>query len=258
MRAPERTHPVRALVAAASFLTRLPLGAAAGRVSEGDLRAGAAWFPAVGAFVGLLGASAGWLVAHRAPAALAAVVAVAIETAVTGAFHLDGLADTADGLGAASSGRDGLRVMRDPTIGAFGATALVLDLALRIAAVAALLASPVFPWAIVAAAGTARVAPLVLARALPYLRSDGGSGSWVGQRLATTTLAFGSAIGIGVAFVAGAASAAGIVVTVAVVTFAVGGIARRCFGGATGDVFGAAAELSQTLGLVAVVVIAGR
>jgi cobalamin synthase len=71
-------------------------------------------------------------------------------------------------------------------------------------------------------------------------------------------LAFGSAIGIGVALVAGAASAAGIVVTVAVVTFAIGGSARRCFGGATGDVFGAAAELSQTLGLVAVVVIAGR
>ncbi len=258
MRAPERTHPVRALVAAASFLTELPLGAAAGRVTEADLRTGAAWFPAVGALVGLLGASGGWLVAHRAPAALAAVVVVAIEAAVTGVFHLDGLADTADGLGAASSGRDGLRVMRDPTIGAFGATALVLDLALRIAAVSALVDGSAFPWAIVAAAGAARVAPLTLARALPYLRPDGGSGSWVGERLATTTLATGSAIGIGIAFLAGAAGAAGIVVTVAVVTVAIGGIARRCFGGATGDVFGAAAELAQTLGLVTVVVIAGR
>jgi len=258
MRAPERPRPLRGLVAATSFLTRLPLGRAAAGVTEADLRAGAAWFPVVGAAAGVVAAASGWLLAGRATAALAAAVAVAVDAVVTGGFHLDGLADTADGIGAASTGRDGLAVMRDPSVGAFGATALVLDLAMRIAAVAVLLARPGFPWPIVAAAAAARAAPLALARWLPYLRANGGTGSWVGDRLGTSALVVGVATGLAIAGLAGFAGALAVVVSVAAVTLGVGALARRSFGGVTGDVFGAAAELSQTLALVAVVAVAGR
>ncbi len=253
MRAAEGSGPVRGLIAATTFLTRLPVGRAAATVSEADLRAGVGWFPAVGACVGMVGATAGWLVAMRAPVAVAAVLAVALETLVTGAFHLDGLADTADGLGAASTGRDPLPVMRESTVGAFGVVAVVLDLALRIAATAAVLGDG-FPWAIVGAAGAARMAPLLLARTLRYLRPSAGSGGWVGRGVPAGAMLFAAATSVAVAATAGPAGAAAIVVGTLVVAVAVGRVARRRFGGVTGDVFGAAAELAQTFALTAVVV----
>jgi adenosylcobinamide-GDP ribazoletransferase len=258
MRARERSRPIRGLVGALSFLTRLPLGRRAATVTEADLRAGVGWFPAVGAIVGLAGATGGWLVGMRAPSAVAGVVVVVLDTAATGAFHLDGLADTADGIGAASTGRDGLRVMRESTVGAFGVVALVLDLALRIAATASLLSAGAFPWAIVSAAAAARFAPLMLAGALPYVRPEGGTGSWVGDGVSRSALALGGVTAVAIAAAAGAGAGVAIIGTVLATTVIVGAEARSWFGGATGDVFGASAELAQTVALTAVVVMAGR
>jgi adenosylcobinamide-GDP ribazoletransferase len=256
MRAPERASPIRALVAAATFLTRMPVGRRSGAVTERDLRAAAAWFPAVGAVVGVVGATTGWLVVHRVPAALAAAIVVAVDTVATGALHLDGLADTADGLGAASTGRDGLRAMRDPALGGFGVVAIALDVALRITATSAVLAAPAFPWAIVAAAAAARYAPPVLARALPYRRAD-GTGRWMGEGPSRGALALGLATVVAVSALAGAAGAAAVLGAAIAAGFAVGAAARRAFGGVTGDVFGAAVELTQTMALVAVVLVRG-
>ena len=258
MRAPERPGPVRGLVAATSFLTRLPLGPLAGRVSEADLTAGVAWFPVIGGAVGLLGVTAGWLLALRTPTALAAVVTVAVETVVTGAFHLDGLADTADGIGAATTGRDGLRVMREPTVGAFGVVAVALDLSLRIAATGAVLSDGGLPWAVVAAAAGARFAPLLLARSIAYLRPETGSGSWVGDGPRTVPLALAGSTALLLCAPLGPAGAAAVLGGVLAATLAVGATARRLFGGATGDVFGASAELAQTVALTAVVAATGR
>lgn len=243
-------------MAAASFLTRVPLGRRTARVTESDLRGGAAWFPAVGAAVGVATAGTGWLVAHRLPASVSAVVAVTVATVLTGALHLDGLADTLDGLGAASTGGDALRAMREAGIGAFGTVGLVLDLALRIGAIGSLLAERGFPWAIVASAGAARVCPLLLARRLPYLRAEGGAGRWVGDGPSPTMLTVGVATAVGAAAVAGSSRAAAIVAVVVVVTFGVGALARRSFGGVTGDVFGAAVELAETLSLAGVAAVA--
>ncbi len=72
----------------------------------------------------------------RLTALVAAALAVALEVLVTGGIHLDALADSADGLGASGRQR-ALEIMREPTIGAFGATALVLDLVVKIAALVA-------------------------------------------------------------------------------------------------------------------------
>jgi adenosylcobinamide-GDP ribazoletransferase len=258
MRARERARALRGPVAATSFLTRVPLGGLGHRVTEEDLRAGVAWFPAIGAVVGSIGAAVGWLVSFRAPAALAGIVVVVTETILTGALHLDGLADTADGIGAASTGRDGREAMRDPRVGVFGVTAIVLDLALRMAATGALLAGPSFPWGIVAAAAAARFAPLALARSLPYVAGDGGVGVWVGDAVGTSAMLFGLATALGVCTIAGATGGGAVVAATIVVTVGIGLVSRRRFGGVTGDVFGASIELAQTIALAAVVVAAGR
>jgi adenosylcobinamide-GDP ribazoletransferase len=254
----DRGGPLRGLVASISFLTVLPLGRRSGRVTEDDLRAGAAWFPAVGAAVGFAVAATGWLASMRAPAFLAAVLAVTVDALLTGGLHLDGLADTVDGVGARTSGRDVLGVMREPSVGAFGVVALILDLGLRVAATTSLLGGA-FPWAIVGAAAAARAAPLVLARWLSYPLPSGGTGAWVrgGGSAGPSGLALGVAVTTAVvaSAPAGAAAAGAIVVTVGAVTLAIGVLARRVFGGATGDVFGAATELSQTLALTAVLLV---
>jgi adenosylcobinamide-GDP ribazoletransferase len=256
MPTPERAGPLRGLLAATTSLTRLPVGGRAGGVTEEHLRAGVPWFPAVGAAVGSIGAAIGWIVSLRAPMPVAAVVTVAAETIATGALHLDGLADTADGLGAASTGRDGLAAMRDPRVGPFGVVAVVLDLALRIAATAAVLAGSAFPLAIVGSAGAARLAPLLLARRFPYVSPDGG-GRWVGEGARTPALVVAAATATAVCAFAGPAAAAAILTATSVVALAVGFVANRRFGGVTGDVFGASAELSQTVALTAVVLVAG-
>ena len=237
----------RAALAAVAFLTRLPVG----RVELGpeDVARGAVLFPAVGAGIGALVALVAVGTDARLTPLLAAAVAVSLEALLTGALHLDGLADTADGLGARTRER-ALAVMREPAVGAFGTTALGLDLLVKTAAVAAILSGPDPVLALAAAFALGRAAPLALASAFPYARPDGGTGLVLTGRGARGRLATGIVLGVAIAVAAlgvrGLWLVAGAAVAVAVVAL----VARR-LGGVTGDVLGAAAELSTTLALVA-------
>ena len=127
---------VRAALAAFRFLTRLRLpGPPTG---PQDLGAAVGWFPLVGAGVGLATAAV-----HAAglawwPGPVAAVPALAFGLLLTGGFHEDGATDAADGLGGGWTRERVLEIMRDSRIGAYGAMALWVLLALRWAALAAL------------------------------------------------------------------------------------------------------------------------
>lgn len=254
----ERRPPFAGVVAATSFLTRVPLGRAAARVTQEDLHAGAAWLPAVGAAIGSIVAATAWVASHRSPAFVAAFLAASVDAVLTGAVHLDGLADTADGVGAASSRRDGLRAMREPGVGAFGAVALFLDLGLRVASMGALIHGERFPWAIVGAAAAARLAPLALSRSIPYRDVRSGTGAWVRDGASSARLAVAAVTAVIATIPAGLAVAVAIIATVLAVTAVAGFVARRSFGGTTGDVFGAAIELAQTFALAAAVLAVGR
>jgi adenosylcobinamide-GDP ribazoletransferase len=240
---------VRAAVAAVAFLTRLPVGR---RVECGpeDVARGAALFPLVGAGIGALVGVVAAGADDRLTPLLAATVAVVLETLLTGAIHLDALADAADGLGAGTRER-ALAVMREGTIGAFGAAALVLDLLAKTAAIAALQDDPRPILALAGAFAVGRAAPLALAWALPYARPAGGTGLTLTERGAAPWLALGLALGAGIALVAlglrGLVLVAGAAGAVAVVGLG----ARRRLGGVTGDVLGAALETATTVALVA-------
>src|SRR5213078_2920292 len=95
---------IRSLRAAVSFLTVLPVANVDGSPGE---RLGRAYFPAIGAFIGL------------------AAGGVAVLSVLTGAMHLDGLADSADGLLGDGDVTRRLEKMRDPRLGSFGVTAIV-------------------------------------------------------------------------------------------------------------------------------------
>ena len=237
---------VRAAAAALAFLTRVPVGRLTA-LGPDDVARGAVLFPLVGAGIGALVGGVAVGLDSRLGILLAAALAVAVEALVTGAIHLDALADTADGLGAPTRER-ALEIMREPTIGSFGATALGLDLLVKTAALAALLDGPDPVLATLAAFALGRAAPLALSWALPYARAEGGLGASLER---VPWLAAGLLLGIGVAIAAlgvrGLWLAAGAAGTVLVV----GLVARRRLGGVTGDVLGAAVELATILGLVA-------
>jgi adenosylcobinamide-GDP ribazoletransferase len=240
---------LRSAVAAVTFLTAIPLGRIT-EVGSRDLRGGLVLFPVVGALIGALTATIAWGAALVMPSLPAAVLGVASGVIVTAAMHLDGLADTADGVGAALAGRDPSAVMHDPRVGTFGSAALSLDLLLKVSVLSALLAGPRFPVEAIAAGALGRAAAIALAAAFPYAGTTAGAGGWMqglGRGPALVGITMTSAIGIlavGSAFGAMVAAALGVAAII-------GGWSRRRLGGVTGDTLGAAAELTETLALAA-------
>jgi adenosylcobinamide-GDP ribazoletransferase len=234
------------LAAATTFLTRIPLGRVVAVDGEGVARA-APVYPLVGGAIGALGGAVVDLTSGSLPALAAAALGLTLMALVTGAMHLDALADTADALGGMTRERR-LEIMRDHAVGAFGAVAVVLVLLFE----ASLLADVDHAWsAFAAAAACARWAPLPLAVALPYARSEGqgaalvGSASWSRVALA---LAVAVAVAVGVRGVDGLAAVAAAVATALVL----GLFFRRWIGGVTGDTLGSTTELAQAAALAAV------
>lgn len=175
---------VRHFLLALQFFTRVPVtGQLAGWVgfSPAMLRASAAHFPGVGWLVGAVGAGVFCVAQVGLPGLAGALVAAVLSTAatvwMTGAFHEDGLADGADGLGGSVDRVRALEIMKDSRIGAFGAIALVLALGLKIALLAALAGQgmPTVALALVCAHVLSRLAPLFLIRWLPYVGDEGAA-----------------------------------------------------------------------------------
>jgi cobalamin 5'-phosphate synthase/cobalamin synthase len=248
---------MRALLVATAFLTRVPV-----RVHADGRHVGhaARWFPLVGTALGGLGAllARGFAEVPNLPVPLQALLLVGLGAWITGGIHLDGLADTADGFGGGHDRDDVLRIMRDPRIGSFGALALVLIVGIKVAALAALLDRRAATRALIAAPTLSRWTIVALGAWLPYARLEGGLGQAVtgppdrGRLLwATASTAAVVAIVAGWhALVLGAVAAA--------MAALVGRAARRRIGGVTGDVFGAAVELTETAVLLGAVLLSGR
>ncbi|MGO4390929.1 adenosylcobinamide-GDP ribazoletransferase [Variovorax sp. M-6] len=175
---------VRHFLLALQFFTRVPVtGGLAGWVgfSPAMLRASAAHFPGVGWLVGAVGAGVFLVVQAGLPGLAGACVAALLSTVatvlMTGAFHEDGLADVADGLGGSADRSRALEIMKDSRIGAFGAIALVLTLGLKVALLAALAGQGALGAAVALASAhvLSRLAPLFLIRRLPYVGDANGA-----------------------------------------------------------------------------------
>ncbi|MBO0684645.1 MAG: adenosylcobinamide-GDP ribazoletransferase [Candidatus Dormibacteraeota bacterium] len=231
--------------AALSFLTILPAGGRdAGPVSS----LGQVWFPLVGLLLGAIAAGAFWGVTAVTTRALGAAAALAALALLTGALHLDGLADSADGLLGGADRERRLEIMRDPRVGSFGVVALVLVLIGDWAALSALAPLQALA-ALTAAAAMGRFAVVTLLVWLPYARREGLGVAARGGRLKPVFLIGGVAAVLPLAvdwrhWLMAAA-------LVALVTFGLATLARARIGGATGDVYGAAVELGQLAALVA-------
>ncbi|MFJ6742157.1 adenosylcobinamide-GDP ribazoletransferase [Streptomyces sp. NPDC091279] len=256
MPAPSKTPWSDGLRFAFGTLTVFPV-----RVSRWDrdaARAGMLCAPLAGLAVGLCAAVPGVLLLGLGAGPLvAAVASVAVPAVLTRGLHLDGLADTADGLGSGKPAEDALRIMKQSDIGPFGVVAVVLVLLAQVAAVARGYGDS---WergvfAVVVAGVVARVALTLAARGgVAAARPEGlgaavagvvpGVGAVVVPVLVGAVAAGGAAV-LGLGW-------GGVCLAVAGVVLGVGGgevLLRRCvgrFGGVTGDVFGAVAEAAGT------------
>jgi adenosylcobinamide-GDP ribazoletransferase len=237
---------VSRLAVALAFLTRLPAPVRAGAREVGRAML---FFPAVGAALGALLAAAGVLLVRALPAPLAAALVVALGTALTGALHLDGLADTADGLGGGRDAEHALRIMRDHAVGAYGAAALVLALLVKAAAIASLLGRPGDAAWLPVAGALSRWVLVPVARFAPSARPD-GLGASVAAHVGPLEVAGATALALGIAL--GLAGVRGGVAwaAVALAGAAFAGLCRRRIGGMTGDTLGATGELAEALVLV--------
>jgi adenosylcobinamide-GDP ribazoletransferase len=226
-----------------AFLTRVPVGR--GALSADDVARGAALFPLVGAAIGAAVGGTAILLEPTLPALLAAALAVTVELVLTGALHVDGLADTVDALGAATRER-ALEIMRDPRIGAFGACAVAVDLLVRTLAIAALLDRGGALVSLTVSGAFGRAAILPLAAALPYARPGGGLSDRIGWPSAVAGGMVAAALAIGLAGWIGAALLGASLLAIALL-----GIAYRArFGGVTGDLLGAAVEVTVSATLL--------
>lgn len=243
---------------ALQFLTRIPVKSF-DRFETDWLDRSAKYFPLVGALVGGIGAAVMVAALAVMPQPLPVMLGVAAAIAVTGAFHEDGLADTADGLGGGTTRERRLEIMKDSRIGTYGALALIVMLTLKTTALIAL--GPIdVALAFVSAHAAARLVTVVALRVLPYA---GDSDAAKVKPLATAVT--GSELVVAVAF--GLApgllllSASTLVVSAAVgllAAVALGWQAKRLIGGYTGDVLGAIEQVFETAFLIAAAaVIAG-
>ena len=157
-------EPLRLLAVAVGFLTRVPVPRT--EIGSDDLRRASAWFPLVGLGVAGVGVAVRAAAEPIWGAGVGTVAAVAAMILVTGAFHEDGLADTADGLWGGWDPAGRLAIMRDSRIGTYGAVALILVIALRIGLLLPLGLAD-FARAVACGHVLGRASTLLLARFLP-------------------------------------------------------------------------------------------
>jgi len=237
---------LRAVAAGLSFLTRAPVGRLVAVDGDDVARSGPA-FPVVGAAVGAVVGAVALALSGPLPPLAAGGLALAAGAVVTGAFHLDALADCADALGAFDRER-ALAIMRDHQIGAYGAVALFLDLLVKASLLAALSGGARVVAVAAAAGACARAMPVALGALLPYARAAGGTGaSMAGGSKLRAAIAVALAAAIAVA--ARGSEGAAILGAAAAVAVLSGLFWRRRIGGVTGDVLGATAELAELAGL---------
>jgi adenosylcobinamide-GDP ribazoletransferase len=231
---------------ALTFLTKLPWPWK-GLAEPQDLARALFWFPWVGALLGL-GYAVAWTgLLHIFPGAAAAGLLLALTVAATGGLHLDGLADTADGLGGGHTPEARLRIMKDSRVGAFGVISLIVVLLLKFSFLLALAeqragVGPIFLFPVVGRWGI-----VLLAYLSPYARAEGGLGQAMTTGVTPRIVAGATASALGLALISAGVMGLVLLGVAGLLIWGASGYFRRQLGGVTGDVLGAANEVLEVL-----------
>jgi adenosylcobinamide-GDP ribazoletransferase len=239
------------LMRSIAFLSRIQVPGRYFEGHDGGLSRTVRAFPVAGFVIilpaALLGAA---LAALEVDALVSAVLVVGVMTASTGALHEDGLADTADGLGAGHDAPRALQIMKDSRTGVYGVAALALALMLRVATLAALMTAltpAAFIATMAAAAAISRAAMVWHWHRLPDARGDGVAARMGRPETRAMSLALAAAglLSLPTLVTAGPAPWLLAVALASLVTVVFSWRTRARLGGCTGDTIGACQQMSE-------------
>lgn len=242
-------------IAALQFLTIIPI-----KIERDPTQAGraTAWFPLVGLIIGMILAATNLVLSLFLPPAAVNSLVIVMLVVVTGAMHMDGLADTCDGLGGHKTPKERWQVMKDSRTGAFGVAGIVLLLLLKYVALSNIPVDWMLPtllfmptisrWAMVYAIFT-----------FPNARSEGLGATyktatrWPQFTIATVLTFLLATAGLFPFFLLNGTF---IMVIVWIITMLVSLYLKHKFGGLTGDTYGAINEVAEVTALLFIIILA--
>ena len=239
----------RLWLVALSFFTRLPVQVT--DFKEADLNHAAKYFPLVGILVGLIAAAIYGLAILVWPLELAVLASMVATIWLTGAFHEDGLADAADGLGGGWEKQQVLTIMQDSRLGSFGAIALFLVLLTKFEALSHT-SAPLLPGIMLAGHALSRFAAVLVIFTQSYVRASGKSKPLASQ-LTRGEMALAGLFGLAPLALLGYKVLLAML-PVALIWFWFSNKLKKRLGGYTGDCLGAMQQLTEVafyLGLLA-------
>jgi adenosylcobinamide-GDP ribazoletransferase len=235
---------VEHLLGAVRYFTRLPVPAWVGHSAE-TLSQSARWLPAVGLIVGGIGSLIYLAAAAIWPHPVAVLLSMAATLLATGAFHEDGLSDTADGLGGGWERARILAIMKDSRVGSYGVVALVLALLGKFTLLTAL-DPALLPLALLAGHAFSRYCATLLLAGMDYVREDDSAKARpLAGRMSLQSLLFAAVFGIGALFLLPALPALVAALLAGIATGWLAAKFRRWLGGYTGDCLGAVQQVSE-------------
>jgi adenosylcobinamide-GDP ribazoletransferase len=237
---------------ALSFLTILPMGQLP-LSEEKELARSMVFFPLVGLVIGLLLALGYYLLSFLFSKSLVLWLTIGLLALLTRGLHLDGFADTMDGLGSGGTRKKILEVMRDSRIGAFGVISLILLIGAKYFTLDQI-PIPSIPYTLILMTVMGRNTMVLVCYRSPYARSEGGLAKPFTENLGYREMALSLVSAFGIALLL--MGLKGILVFLGICLFSLG---YRFFfikklGGVTGDILGAANELAELLCLILLII----
>lgn len=244
---------MKTFLQALSFLTILPVGRPC-LSEEKELARSMAFFPVVGLIVGLILTLGYRLFSFLFPDPLALWLSIGLLAFLTRGLHLDGFADTMDGLGSGGPREKILEVMRDSRIGAFGVIGLILLIGGKYLALDQILRTSI-PYALILMAVTGRNAMVLVCYRSPYARPAGGLAKPFTENLGAREITLSLVTAFGIALLVMGIHGVAVLVGTGLFSLLYRYFFIKRLGGVTGDILGGANELAELLCLLLVVIL---
>lgn len=237
---------MKSLVDAFRLLTIVPVPFGSGHDSPQSKYA-PLFFPLVGLLIGVGAAALFAAFDDLLPRSLGAALTIAAVVIITGALHIDGLADFFDGMFGGHDPESRLRIMKQPDVGAFGVAAVVLVLLIDWVALSSI--SVTMAWIVLPLVGVvSRTAPLVVMAVTSYVSQNGLGQSYA--KLSNIALLVAIVLAVVVGAVIGGGLSLSIAIAGLIAALLIGLFSKKRIGGANGDVYGASIELVVAVCLI--------
>ena len=247
---------MRIFILTLQFLTRIPINVDL-KATEEDFAKGVVYFPVVGLIIGAVELAVLTAASYALGGIFPVICCLLAATAITGGLHIDGLADTCDGVFSSRTRDRMLEIMRDSRIGTNGAIAIVFDYLLKLSLLAMLSGKGLY-FAVLLSPVAAKTMVVLLMKTSVYARSGPGLGGLYLEK--QTWGATIGAVALGIVIISLTAGIWGIVALAgcAVICFLYRGFIYSKLQGMTGDTLGAANELMEIAFILITAVMAGR